>query len=568
MSMQGMGHVAAVLEQLLTDFGRRAADDPRRLKGLLTDTLGAEASAHHDAIEAVVAAAAAGVPQAALGDADDRSGLADMARPHLADPDTAEEVVEIWISALRVQDRIPTDGPTVASPVSRTIAAGEPTQLPTASDDPTLAMSMADAAVASATATTGPGFMARVSAYTSERKIVVLSAAGVLVLALGGVGAASMWTGDVTTTTTTTVAAATTTMAEDTTTTVEPLAAIDHEEYVTSWGATVNRHWEISGDRLTKKVTVASGEEAIGGTVWEVFPEKWGIDASTLIFNTSDLLTAVHSNETVVRLVFAFPANSSWSYEYSVPLPSGGEDDPRFLETLLAEWELALTEFLATPPPSLEITSDKPVGDQVTFRGSTTPGAEVQVDGAIIEVAEDGTFEHTAVLAPGENLVVVRAVDHVRGQATIEELKWTYTPPTTTSTTTATTSPSTTPTTSPTTTPTTAPANQAPTATCGTQNTYMPGVFSSYWLNFPYSCFSDSDGTVVEAFATQPSDGFGSITKGATSCTGSVWCWTYWPPETWDEAARWVVIHVRVQDDDGAYSPYVQWNLCINCSAP
>lgn len=32
--MHGLGRVAVVLEQVLTDFGRRAADDPRRLRGL------------------------------------------------------------------------------------------------------------------------------------------------------------------------------------------------------------------------------------------------------------------------------------------------------------------------------------------------------------------------------------------------------------------------------------------------------------------------------------------------------------------------------------------------------
>lgn len=567
MGTQGLREVAVVLEQVLTDFGRRAADDPRRLKGLLTDTLGARASDLHDAIEVVVAAAEAGIPQAALNDTD-RHALVDQARNHLSDPESAEEVVDIWIAALHVQDRIPTDGPTVAPPVEQTLAAGDPTPLPDSGDDPTQLPGSGDdptkviPVVGIPPAESSSRLRERITSFTTERKAVVLSAAGILVLALGGVGAAAMWTGNGdATTTTTTVAATTTTSAGETTTTVESLTTLDHEEQVMSWGAVVNRTWEIVDDQLVIKVSAESSEEEATGSVWEVYPESLGVDTTTMPFTESDLITAVHANDHVVRLMLALPPNTNWSFEYSIPLPEGAEDDPLFLENLLAEWELAVTEFLATPPPSLEITSDTPVDDHVTFRGSTTPGAKVQVDGVFIEVAEDGTFEHTAVLTPGDNLVVVRTVDLVRGQATIKELPWTYVPDTTTTTSTSTS----TSTTTTTTTTTTAPTNTAPTANCGTINDYAAGVWASYYLNMAKSCFSDSDGTVAEVFATQPNDGFGVITKGNSNCVGAVWCWTYTPPTSWDGAARWVTIHVRAQDDDGAYSPYIQWNICINC---
>jgi hypothetical protein len=559
MSTQGLRQVAAVLEQVLTDFGRRAADDPRRLKGLITDTLGADASELHDAIEAVVAVAEAGVPQAALSDADDRNALVELARSHLAEPENAEEVVEIWIAALRVQDRIPTDGPTVAAPLDRTIAASEATQLPSSSDEETMPMP----AMEMSSATSSPGTRERIASFVTERKAVVFSGAAVLVLVLGGVAAASMLNGGGTTSTTTTVAdKSTTTIADTTTTAVELVTSIDHEEYVTSWGATVNRSWGIDGDRLVMKVSVESGDEEIEGTVWEIFPESWGIDASTLKFDTGELMRTVHSNDTVVRLVFVLPAKASWPYEYSIPLPEGG-DDPLFLQNLLAEWELAMTEFLATPPPSLEITSDSPVGDQVTFRGSTTPGTEVQVDGKVIEVAEDGSFEHTAMLAPGENLVVVRAVDHVRGQAKVEELKWTYTPTTTPTVTTPTvTTPTvTTPTvTTPTVTTPTVPPNQAPylTGNCTATSSFALDVSSGSagFYNLK-ECFDDPEGDTLTYTANAEK---GSLAAAGFSDTKANW--TYFPGT--DACPYSDTINVWVKDPQGLASNPLVFFVTIN----
>jgi hypothetical protein len=49
--------------------------------------------------------------------------------------------------------------------------------------------------------------------------------------------------------------------------------------------------------------------------------------------------------------------------------------------------------------------------ETVLLRGFTTPDAIVSVNGVIVEVQADGTFELTLVLEPGPNIVEVVASD-------------------------------------------------------------------------------------------------------------------------------------------------------------
>lgn len=518
MSVSGLGHVGGILGQVLTDFGRRSADDPRRLRGLLTDTLGAEASEYQSAVDAIVVAAEAGVPQAALGDVG-RDELIGLLGDRF-DPDSAGEIVDLWMTALRVQDRVPTDGPTVA-PVPLPGPGAEATQLPTelapSSDDLTLSMPAATVLPS----VEGEKTRAGVAAFMAERKVAVLSVAGVLVLALGGIGAASMFTGG-TGTTTTTAPEATTTTESTTTTSEASLGEVAFEEEL-AWGVTVDRVWRIEGNQLVMSLAVETGDEAAGGYVWEFLPPSLGVDATTLTFLESDIITAVYSNESVVALVLALPSNTTWSYEYQVPLPSGALDDPEFLLNLLTEWDAAKLEFMATPPPSLEVTSDTPVGDKVTIRGTTTPGVELQIAGGIVEVAADGTFVHGITLGVGENVVLVRAVDRVRGQATSEELRWTYTPPTTTVTTKPPSSGSPTPTTP-------GAVNQAPylTGDCTNPNSFSLDVSSGSgeFYNAEW-CFADPDGDTL-TFVADAAYG----TLAAAGFVGDEVRWTYYPTLT------------------------------------
>ncbi len=444
MSVQGLRRVAVVLEQVVTDFGRRLIEDPARLRGLLTDTLGAEASQLHEAIEAVVLAAELGIAQAALDEVDRHSLIAQLG-DGFEDPDLASAVVDAWISALGIQDRTPTDGPTVAPPplgpgsgMPSSPATATPTELPPPADDKKKTVPV----VSSSTADAPPVTMRdRLTSAVSERKVAVLSVAAFFVIALAGVGAASFWGGSPSTTTTTEVHDTTTTVDDTTTTTLAPLTALAHDEQITSWGATINRTWEIVDDQLVMRVSASSADEAISGTVWEVFPDSLGVDASTLGFSESAVVSAVYANDSVVRLVLDLGVNTDWELEYSIPLPESAEEDPTFLESLHEEWKVSMEEFLATPRPSLELTSTAPVGNKVTINGKATPGAEVQINGAIVEASDDGTFEYTLTLQQGTNTALVRAIDWVRGQSTEEELSWEYTTTTTSSTTTTTKAP-------------------------------------------------------------------------------------------------------------------------------
>ncbi len=280
MGVQDLRRVASVLEEVITEFGRRLIEDPRRLKGLLTDTLGSDASALREAIEAVVAAAEAGIPQHAL-EGVDREEMISTLEGLLADPASASEVVDIWMSALRVQDQTPTDGATVPAPfgIADVNPDLDPTELPPASADDEATL-LPKAGAPMSPPADRPGLKGRVTALAGQRKVAVASVAGLLVLALGGIGAASMFD-NAPATPPTTEAPATTATSGATTTTALPLTELEHKEDM-SWGVTVDRRWELVGDQLFMSVAIESGGEAVGGYVWEFFPESLGQDASAL----------------------------------------------------------------------------------------------------------------------------------------------------------------------------------------------------------------------------------------------------------------------------------------------
>ncbi|HET7716789.1 MAG TPA: FecR domain-containing protein [Bauldia sp.] len=90
--------------------------------------------------------------------------------------------------------------------------------------------------------------------------------------------------------------------------------------------------------------------------------------------------------------------------------------------------------FRVTPddvPPFLRI--DHPARDAIVRKasvevsGESEPGADIAVNGGIVEVGEEGTFRTTLTATPGENTVTVTATDPA-GNVTTDERRFAYMP--------------------------------------------------------------------------------------------------------------------------------------------
>jgi len=76
-------------------------------------------------------------------------------------------------------------------------------------------------------------------------------------------------------------------------------------------------------------------------------------------------------------------------------------------------------------PPSLEVFSPKEgqvFKEEVEVVGATEKDASVKIDGALINVAEDGSFKEEIVLPRGENILTVEAVNR-QGKKRVVNIK-------------------------------------------------------------------------------------------------------------------------------------------------
>jgi serine/threonine protein kinase len=91
------------------------------------------------------------------------------------------------------------------------------------------------------------------------------------------------------------------------------------------------------------------------------------------------------------------------------------------------------------------------------------------------------------------------------------------------------------------------------------------GYHLSYMVWIRTTCFTDSDGDALTIYAAQP--GTGSIGSAQPSdCGGAArTCWWYYPPSGWSGNSLQTSFTIWAEDDLGAKSGTIRFDLCVNC---
>ena len=611
----GKAQVEAALDQVVTDFGRMLSRKPDRLRNLLNDVLGTNASRVAPEIDAVVAAAASGLPDMVLSGESTDEGYERLVGDGV-EPGLAGWALASWTRTLRADGPapptlVPPDPVTVAPPLDGASNAAPPEDLTVAPSPPveaTVGTPLDEAGLTPLGTPLPPPPLPAPPAPEdatvprARRRVALLAGGAVTLLLLSAAAAAALtengedeavaaW---VTTADGSSAAIVPENQSSSTpsvapTTSVVPTATVTSAEMEMGDDLQATRTLTLVGDTLTVSVTYENlGATPFDGKITEVVPPALIERDATMSPKPDSRLREGHA----------------YTYDLTLDVGKSFDFEGRF-EGVNSEWtEKNLNDVLAQfvgarfawfvggpgdhVPPATRITAPGPgfstQSGSVTVTGKTEPTATVKVNDTVVEVADDGTFTTVISLVVGINPITVTATD---GNGNVKTVKQTVTR----------TAPPSDPGPSdpgpsdpgpsdpgpsdpgpsdpgpidpgpidpePKPKPEPKPANRAPVVNCG--NIYLPvsGQYGWYYFQVKESCFSDPDGDTLTTKA-QIQSGGGSL---ATACDGKYyrWCWTYYPPAGWNGSAYQVLIYVWATDSHGAKTAQsVAVTLCLNC---
>ena len=186
------GTSQAALCQVLEDYGRRAAEDPNRIRALLNDVLGTAAESSRACVDALVVAASVGIP-AAIREGEAPSGLVARLDEWGLDEDTAGWSVGAWTAALSGVQSVPATAlPQTRSPEASAVLLAAPAaalSVTGSASPPTMLPTEAPAEITGTPPAVVDGILAPVPTrgHRQMRPVVAaLALAGILLIAAGG----------------------------------------------------------------------------------------------------------------------------------------------------------------------------------------------------------------------------------------------------------------------------------------------------------------------------------------------------------------------------------------------